>query len=111
VSWADPTDQLSRVDWHVPLIPEVDLRVCLEAGRQRLIDEGCKMDEISWRPFVFGGRCTERICLQIEALAPEAPSIAALCPNWAASLPICKKDCSNWASWWTRPETEFTACT
>jgi hypothetical protein len=33
------------------------------------------MDEITWLAFVFGWRGTERICLQIEALAPDAPRV------------------------------------
>ena len=39
---------MSQIDWQVSLLPEADQRASLEAGRQRLIDEECKMDEITW---------------------------------------------------------------
>jgi hypothetical protein len=35
------------------------------------LNQMCKMDEITWLAVVFGWRGTERICLQIEAVAPD----------------------------------------
>lgn len=74
--WLVLRNQLSQIDWHIQLPPKADLRASLEAGRQRLIDEGCAMEDI--RPllaFVFGQRGEERICLTVEALAPDAPRV------------------------------------
>jgi len=68
--WLVLRNQLSQIDWHVPLPPQADLRASLEAGRQRLIDEGCTMHEMKWYAFVFGQRGTERICLAVEAVVP-----------------------------------------
>jgi len=73
--WLVFRNQLSRCEWYVPLLPKADLRASLEAGRQRLVDEGCVMDELTWLAFVFGSRGKERICLHIEALPPDAPRI------------------------------------
>lgn len=73
--WLVLRNQLSQIDWSQQLLPKADLKEALKAGRQRLIDEGCKMEEITWLAFVFGWRGAERICLHIEALAPDAPRI------------------------------------
>ena len=77
--WLVVRNQLSQIDWYVPLLPNADLKASLEAGRQRLIEEGCRMDEISWLPFVFGWRGKEaddeRFSLHIESLAPGAPTV------------------------------------
>jgi hypothetical protein len=66
---------MSEIDWHQQLLPNTDLKAALAAGRQRLIDEGCTMEEPSWLAFVFGWRGPERICLAIEALAPGSSTV------------------------------------
>lgn len=73
--WLVLRNQLSQIEWSQQLLPKTDLKEALAAGRQRLNDEGCVMDEIKWCAFVFGQRGSERICLLIEALAPDAPRI------------------------------------
>ena len=73
--WLVLRNQLSQIDWHVPLLPNSDLRAALEAGRQQLIDAGCAMDEMKWYAFVFGQRGTDRICLAIEAVVPGSSTV------------------------------------
>jgi hypothetical protein len=68
--WLVLRNQLSQIDWYVPLLPNADLKASLEAGRQRLIDEGFTMDEMKWYAFVFGRGGAERISLVIEAILP-----------------------------------------
>ena len=69
-------NQLSQIEWHVPLPPQADLKAALEAGRQRLIDEGCTMDEMKWYAFVFGRRGGERISLVIKPFPRDHPRSA-----------------------------------
>jgi hypothetical protein len=73
--WLVLRNQLSQIEWHVPLLPNSDLSAALGAGRQRLIDEGCTMDEMKWYAFVFGRRGGERISLVIEAIPPGSSTV------------------------------------
>jgi hypothetical protein len=73
--WLVLRNQLSQAEWSQQLLPNTDLKAALAAGRDRLIQEGCTMQEMTRYSFVFGQRGSERICLVIEALAPDAPRI------------------------------------
>ena len=77
--WLVLRNRMSEIDadWPVvQLLAYTDSTEALAAGRQRLIDDGCTMDEIKpLLAFVFGWRNGERICLHIEALRPGSPTV------------------------------------
>jgi len=68
-------ERTTEIYYYRELEPNTDLRDVLEAERIKFVKGGWFVDPVTQYPFAFAKRNGKRVCIVIQALPPNAPTV------------------------------------